>query len=460
MKTRIVIGVAVVLLVGLMTARWYGGGEPVQAARAVRGPIRQYVDERGKTRLPRTYLITMPLTARIETIELIEGAPVTKDQVVARVVPEDMQLAVNAARAAVDRLDASILENKDATVEITSLKQAASFVLSMNRTVDAAKNRLTAGRAKLDFAMKHLARLLDLRRRGGGNVTVDEIDRATLAKIKGSVDYMEDRLVYAAMEAMQAATALMPTAIQQYIDRKELTGNVLKKEKVEAQANLDRVLRDQQRGEMASPVDGVVLERPVYNEQYLSAGTVLLKIGRLQELEIEAEILSQDVIHVKEGDAAEIYGPAIGPTPAKGTVHRVFPAGFTKVSSLGVEQQRVRVVIHVGAEDLARLLAGDGDTRRLGVDYRVRVRVFTDSKDDAVVIPRSALFRGADGKWQVFVVDGRRMRLVGDVKVGLMNDQHVEITGGINAGDVVVLAPETHLKDGVRVRAQLPEEAR
>ena len=111
-------------------------------------------------------------------------------------------------------------------------------------------------------------------------------------------------------------------------------------------------------------------------------------------------MLSLDVVAAKVGDPVEIYGPAIGRPPAKGIVARIYPAGFTKVSSLGVEQQRVKVIVRFAEGELKRLLA----ERRLGVGYRVRVRIFTADKTQALLIPRSALFRAADNTWQVFVV--------------------------------------------------------
>jgi HlyD family secretion protein len=175
---------------------------------------------------------------------------------------------------------------------------------------------------------------------------------------------------------------------------------------------------------------------------------VLLKIGQLEELEVEADILSQDVVNVKEGNTVDITGPAIGLVAAHGTVKRIYPAGFTKVSSLGVEQQRVKVIIGIKADDLSRLRK----QRELGVDYRVRVRIFTASKEDALVAPRSALFRGGDGKWQVFVIRDGKVQLQA-VETGLMNDETVEITNGLQLDELVVLAPETSLKDGARVKA-------
>jgi HlyD family secretion protein len=171
-------------------------------------------------------------------------------------------------------------------------------------------------------------------------------------------------------------------------------------------------------------------------------------------VEVEADILSQEVIDIQPGDAVEIYGPAIGAHAGggvAGSVERIYPAGFTKVSSLGVEQQRVRAIIQFAPGVLDRLRA----SRDLGVDYRVRVRVFTAARNNVLVTPRSALFRGADNSWQVFVVRGGRAVLQ-PVEVGLLNDEKVEITSGVRENESVVLAPESSLNAGDRVKAVGP----
>jgi len=448
-RTWTIVAVIVAAVLGAWWMTWANSPSvAVQTAAAARESIREFVDERGKTRLPQTHLITMPFAGRVEAIDLAEGAPVRKGQVVARLVPLDLELAVQQARAAVQRLEASVRENADVSVEETGYKQTLQFVQSMKATVDAAEARMRSGRAKFDYAEKNLGRIQRLAESGGA-ASQDELDRAILQKIASTVDYQQDQLIHAAMVAMQAATNLMPTMVRQYIDRKSLTENVLLKQKAEAEARLQQVLQEQQRGTMASPVDGVVLRREVSNERYLSAGTVLLEIGRLEDLEVEAEVLSVDVVQAKVGDPVEIYGPAIGRPHARGTVARIYPAGFTKISSLGVEQQRVLVIIRLAAEDLRRLL----DRRSLGVGYRVGVRITTAEKSQALVVPRAALFRARDNQWQVYVVRDGRARIQ-DVQVGLMNDDRVEIAAGIDEGDEVVVAPESNLSDGVHIEAE------
>ncbi len=205
--------------------------------------------------------------------------------------------------------------------------------------------------------------------------------------------------------------------------------------------------RNEQLGAMASPIDGVILERAISDERQVATGTVLLSIGRWEDLEIEADVLSQDVVRVKPGQHVEVRGAAVGDHPAQAKVTRIFPAGFTKVSSLGVEQQRVKVIMKFLPEDLSRLR----ETVGLGVGYRLRVRIFTAEAADALVIPRAALFRGAKNDWRVFAVRDGRARLQA-VQVGLSNDEQAQIVEGLSENDRVILAPETNLAEGQRVQ--------
>jgi HlyD family secretion protein len=444
-RNRIIAGAAVAAVVLAYVVRSRLGPEtPVETAPVKTGSIREYVDEQAKTRLPQTYLITMPITGRIEAIKPVEGDAVKAGQLVAQIVPRDLKLAVDQARANVQRLEASIKENAYLKVEETAHKQSEHFVESTKAAVAAAAERVISGKAKLDYSKRDLARVRELAVTRAK--TEEDLERAQLVEVQSDVDFKQDQLVHASMTAVGAATDLMPAMVLQYIQRKRLSGGVLKEEKAEAEARLQQVLQEQERGPMRSPVDGVVLDRLGANERYLSAGRTLLEIGRLEDMEVEADVLSLDVVAAKVGDRAEVYGPAIGKTPAKAVVSRIFPAGFTKVSSLGVEQQRVKVVLRFERGELDRLLKD----RRLGAGYRVRVRIFTEDRAKAMLIPRSALFRAADNTWQVFVVRGGRARLQ-TVEVGLMNDEQVEIVQGLSENEPVVLTPESSLNDGDRV---------
>lgn len=445
MRSWMILAMVAVGLAGLGYSSW-SSGVPVETALCRRGPIHEYVDEEGKTRLAETYLVTMPYDGRVEPIDLIEGTPVTKGQVVARISPLDVELSTAMAQAAVNRLKASIKENDDTSVENTGLKQTISMVESVDRMVEAAATRVKSGQAKLEYAEKHLARTERLQQQN--TKTEDDLDQARVSQVESSVQYQQDVLVLRAAEAMRAATALLPTAMRQYIQRKLLAHDVLEQQLAEAEVRMREAEKNAQLGTMASPVDGVILVREDSNARRAAAGTVLLRIGRWEDLEIEADVLSQDVVRVKPGQHVEVHGAAIGERAAQAEVTRIFPAGFTKVSSLGVEQQRVKVIMRLKADDFERLRK----TNDLGVGYRVRVRIYTAQSSGSLVVPRSALFRGANSDWRVFVIRGGRARLQA-VKVGLSNDEQAEITSGLAEHDQVILAPETNLSEGQRVEA-------
>ena len=463
-------GVAGGLVVVWLAAGWMSPGTPVEVDTVRRDRIQEFVDERGITRLPRTYVITMPYNGRIAPITLAEGDPVKQGDSVAQIVPEDLKLAVDQAKATVERLDASIAENRDVNLEKIAWEQAELFDKSMEESVKVAASQKELSKQKYDYSDSHLQRVETLfkQKLNEGDdrriVSKDEFERAALQAIEDKLAWEQSKNSHQAMVFMKRATETMLKLIEQYIEDRKLADAVLRKQKAEADVRRQQAELDQKRGTILSPVDGVVLRRCECNERALAAGTPLLEIGRLEDLEIEADVLSVDVVKAKQGSPVRIYGPAVGEglpgdeqAPegrdyAKGTVHKIYPAGFTKISSLGVEEQRVKVIIGFDKDDREWLRK----ERNLGVGYRVRVRIYTDENPNALVVPSSALSRDGEGNWNVYAVrDGRAQ--VQPVEVGMINDELAEVIQGkgLAEGDQVVRAPESDLADGQRVEAVL-----
>ncbi len=431
---------------------WYSlrTGIPVQVVPVEERGIREYIDEQGETRLPETFLVTMPFSGRVADQPLArfrESARVEQGELLARLVEADWELAVRRAQARVDQLDAAIAENADVRVARTAIEQALQMVRATAEAVQAIRSRIDASRAQLEYAQARMDRTRELRRTGASSE--DDWERAMTQQTDAAATYRQDRLVYAAMLGIEAAVRFLPDMIQQHIDRSlDKTADVLRKQRDEAQAARDQALLEQQRGVMRSPVDGIVLQQRVRHERLVPAGETLLELGRLEDLQVEADLLSIEVVRVREGQPVVIYGPAVGEGGVRGTVSQIYPAAFTKLSALGVEQQRVRVVIDLepAASEYLR------QQRQIAVGYRVRVRITTAAKERALVIPRSALFRGADGRWRVFAVrDGRAREQ--EVELGLSNDREAEITAGLEAGARVIDVPDAILEDGTRVTA-------
>lgn len=444
-------GIAVVITAVVIYSALQATRVPVQTAEVGTGEIEVFIDERGKTRLPKIYEITMPFHGRIEEVSLDVGDQISAQQPLAHVSREDLASEVAQAQAVVDRLDAAIAQNDDTRLEKDALEQSRRFVESMAFTEEAAIERVEASRFRMNYTETILGRLQKLL--DDNATSEDNVDAAQLRFDEARKGFTQDNLVYRATSAIRSATDMLPNMVQTYIDKKSLSRAVLEKQRNEAAAQLNDALTRQRRGIMPSPVDGVVLERDFFAEQFLNAGTRLMMIGNMNELEVETDILSQDVVRIRPGDRVEIYGPATGTEAGEGfsgEVKRVHPAGFSKLSTLGVEQQRVKVVISISDVDRTRLL-----DEGLGVDYRVRVRIFTDQKSDAIVVPRIALFRSPEGQWQTFVIRRGRLRLA-NVEVGLINERSAEILGGVEKGERVVVAPESRFQDGMRVRDVSP----
>ena len=443
---RWIILLIVVIVIAAVVYMSLASSEFVDTTTARRAAISSYIEERAKTRLPMVYRITMPIAGRIEPIELDEGDLVRAGQIVAQIEPADLETAVVQAEARVQRLQASIVQNNDTRLELSMLEGINRELESIDRTVESAQAKTEASKAREDY------RAADLDRKEKAYAeqaaSLKEYEEAQLADIESQVNYRTDVLTMRALDAIRQAAQIWPRTVQQYIDKKSLGEAVLKHEMTEANAALELAIRNRERGAIASPVDGVVLRRAVSNKRVLPAGQLLLEIGKISDLEIEAEVLSQEAVQIAEGDPVDIHGAAIGRDSIAGIVTKIEPQGFTKISSLGVEQQRVRVIISFAEGALDQLRE---QNRELGVEYRVRVRIHTDRREQAVIIPRSALFRSAADSWQAFVIRNGRARLV-DLTIGLMNDSTIEVLTGIEVGDEVILAPETSLEDGTRVK--------
>jgi len=380
----VVVVIIVIAAVGMKTS------VSVQTAEARSGTIRSYVEERARTTLPRVYRITMPFNGRVEPIILQEGSSVKKGDVVARLDTENLE---------------------------TELTQYNEVVEAFEKSVQSARVRVGASKTVEEYSKWVYEAVKTLY--PDKLVSEQDVKESAKEALEDQATSMEDQLTYYAMNALDYAIKLLPIYSKRDLDRSTLS----------------------------SPIDGVVLKRYVENEIVLAAGDTLLDIGDPEALEVTTEILTEEAGEISPGDQVEIFGAAVGVSSISGTVKRIFPEGFTKISSLGVEEQRVKVKIAVDPDDLGKLRESG---RNFGVEYRVRVRIYTAEKKDAVIIPRTALFRGAGGEWEAFVVKEGKARLV-KVKLGLSNDREAEVTEGISAGDTVILAPATTLADGTGV---------
>ena len=206
----------------------------------------------------------------------------------------------------------------------------------------------------------------------------------------------------------------------------------------QADARLAKAIHQLNLASITSPIDGVVLERHEQGNRALNSGHKLLLLGKLEQLEVEADVLTQDALLLSPGGPVTLELAGSDKTFA-GKVRRVEPAGFTKVSALGVEQQRVRVIVALGKRP-------DG----LGVGYRLHARFITATREAALIVPRFSVLQSPDGRFYVFkIVNGQLKKQ--HVKIGLRSDLMLEIVSGLELTDDVVATPDANLKSGQQV---------
>ena len=191
-----------------------------------------------------------------------------------------------------------------------------------------------------------------------------------------------------------------------------------------------------------SPESGVLLRRISESEGAIAQGTSLVEIGDPARIEVVLDLLSREAARIEPGAEVQIthWG---GEETLIGRVHRIEPFGRLKVSALGIEEQRVNVIVQFDPGPASRLAA-------LGHGYQVDGTVILWRDEQALRVPVGALFRGPGGGWQLFVADAGRARLR-DVEIGHINDEHAQVTRGLEAGEEVVVNPGSGTEDGVRV---------
>jgi HlyD family secretion protein len=192
--------------------------------------------------------------------------------------------------------------------------------------------------------------------------------------------------------------------------------------------------------ELRSPVDGKVLRVVEESERVVQGGTPILSVGEPGRLEIVTDVLSTDAVNIRPGALVLLEGWG-GDHPIRARVRLVEPAGFTKISALGVEEQRVNVI--------SDFVDPPGP---LGDGYRVECKIVTWTGQDVLKVPLGAVFRRGQG-WGAFVVDAGRAKLR-DIKIGHRNESEVEILSGLTEGQKVILHPSNALRDGTRVRTK------
>jgi HlyD family secretion protein len=366
----------------------------VEVAAVTQGRFEQAIEEDGRTRLKERYTVSAPVASRLARITLREGDPVAAGDTVAVLTP----------------LMSSMVDDR-------SVREATARLKAATAGIGRATARIERARVAQEEARLELKRTETLA--GEGFVSPSKLDTARLAVAAVRREYetaVAEREI-AVHEQTQAEAALTPA---------------------EAGAKGGRPLA------VRSPVAGVVLKVAQPSEATIPAGAALLDIGDPGRMEVVSELLTADAVQAQPGRRVVIE--RWGGPPAEGRVRLVEPAAFTKVSALGIEEQRVNVVIDVPDPPPAWRGMGDG--------FRVGVRIITASVDQAVLAPVGALFPHAGG-FAVYRLDGRKARLQ-PVDVADRNATVAWVRSGLTPGQSVIVYPAAAVADGRAVKVRAP----
>lgn len=364
----------------------------VDVALVERGPLRVTVDEDGRSRVSDRYVLSAPLTGNLGRIELDPGDPVSEGAVLARLVPLARPLMDAQSRAEAEaRVAASAAQ----------LRQARASV--------------ERGRAALTFAETQVGRHQRLVQRG--TLAQEALDRVELERRS-----RREELTSAEFGVRVAAHQLeMARAALGRFDQGEDAGEQM---------------------EVTSPIEGQVLRVMHESAGVVQAGTPLLELGDPSHLEIAVDVLTSDAVQIEPGQ--RVIVERWGGDPLDAHVRLIEPSAFTRTSALGVEEQRINVVIDLDSPREAWQRLGDG--------YRVETQIVIWEEADVLRVPANAVFRHAGG-WAVYAIEGGVARLT-PVETGRRNGLEVQILGGVEEGDSLVAHPSDQVTDGISVEAR------
>ncbi len=395
LRARIGITLLVLALAGALVYGFLPRAETVDIAPAVKGPLAVTIEEEGKTRVMERFVVSAPMSGYARRIVLRVGDAVKQGQVLVEIEP---------ARS--DALDPR------------SRVQAQAQVNAAQANVAAARENARAAAAQADLARQELQRTESLRT--ANFISEQALDKAhsEVSRTKAAHLASEHAINVARFELEMTRAALAKSSSLQ-------TGKPAETLSVRA------------------PVDAHVLKLVHESEGTVQAGQPLIEIGNPETLEVVVEVLSTHAVQIAPGSKVLLDRWGSSET-LQGAVRMIEPAGFTKVSALGVEEQRVRVI--------ADITSPREIWRRLGDSYRVEARFVVWEGADVLQIPASALFKFKQG-WAVFIVENGRAKTQ-QVEIGQRAGLIVQVLSGIKAGDQIITHPDDKIADGGRVKVR------
>ncbi|MGB9148994.1 MAG: efflux RND transporter periplasmic adaptor subunit [Burkholderiales bacterium] len=395
---RIVSVVLLLALAGLLAWSFMPRPLEVEIAQVIKGRFVQTIDEDGRTRVRNRFIVSAPLAGRLERISLLEGDKVEKNAVLANIYPS--------VPALLDVRTEQELKARVGAAEAGKLRAA----------VNVERAQVALLQAKADYE-----RTRKLASESFVSPTKLEADRLNVALSEKGLDSAKQEVHLAEHDLEVARSALMQV-------------------RNPAAASSGKLWP------VRSPVTGRVLKVVQQNETVVNVGTPLLELGNAHDLEVLVDVLTSEAVRIAPG-ATVLFERWGGAEKLEGLVRLIEPSAFTKISALGVEEQRVNVIIDIISEPEKWRAVGDG--------YRVEARIVVNALADATLVPVSALFRDGE-RWAVFALaDGRAVKR--NVQTGARSGLVAVVEQGLQPGDNVIIYPGDAVKNEAKVKVRVRE---
>ena len=406
-------GLLAALLAGGLAYAFWPQPVPVDLARVSRGALIVTVDQEGRTRVKEVYVVSAPVAGRMLRIDAEVGDPVIAGETVLT----------------------TIEPTQPAFLDLRSRARAEAVARTAEAALVQAEAELKRARAELEFARVDYKRAKELSARR--TISKRALDLAELAVKTREADLAaaEAAVRIRRHELETARAALITPGQAASSGQAPSPGGAASSGGAGSSCCV----------EVRAPVSGRILRILHKSESVVPAAEPLVEIGDPRDLEVVVDLLSTDAVGIKKGAEVLIEDWGGGPTLA-GRVRRIEPYGFTKVSALGIEEQRVNVIID--------FTDPPSKWRRLGHGYRVETRIIVWKGANVLKTPLGALFRRGDA-WAAFVEENGRARLR-PVEVGRTNGREAQVLDGLREGERVILHPSDRVKNGVRIVARSP----
>jgi len=433
------IGILVLIAGGFAAAWWFTsrGGAEVRGIRVAPGRVESVVGEDGEVRLVEDHIIAAPIAGEMGPVAKDAGDRIEKAETIAEIDGYELTRDLDALKARIESVRSQIAvaeRQKPLEEEKKKVDRAVEIAKARTRAAEAALEAARQADGRAAATAKRMAELL-----AAGTATKDEEERArTEARIRAA-DLVAAEASLELARGQETLAEIEKAIFLARGDDPDLVAKVHEAELDALKAQSEAIDHRIGKTKIVSNWSGVVLERFTKGSRVVAPGEPILRVGDPSAKEIYVDVLIADLHLVKEKLVARILGAPLGGAVLKGHVREIHPSAFRKISSLGVEQFRVWVVVEL--DDPSTPLAKPG--------FKIEVEIIVDSRDNVLRVPESAVFR-RDGGHAVFAVRDGRAALV-PIAAGLRGEEWIEVREGLAEGDEVIVDPPADLEDGGKV---------